>query len=101
MPSSPLPPVVGNQPREIVIRRNLSRSSALGFGAFWCLFVLGFVVGLAILGTAWVVFPIVLLVVGVTIMYRILRLGVVGNGAQLVISNLYWTYRLPRDEIQA
>jgi hypothetical protein len=86
----------------IVIRNpNVSRSTIVGFGTFWCVGLLAFVVGLAIVGSPTVIVPIVILAFGVVLMYRMWRLAVVAHDDQLVIFNYSRTYRLPRSEIEA
>jgi hypothetical protein len=84
----------------VIHNPNISRAGIIGFGTFWCLGVLAFVVGLAIHGTPVVIVPVVLLVFGLALMYRMWRLGIVSHGDTLIVRNLLRTHGLTRAEIE-
>jgi hypothetical protein len=78
----------------------LARLYALGFSIIWCVAVAGFAALAASQGSPFVVIPILMLVVGVTIGVRLWRLGVIARGDEFLVSNYFQTRHLTRAEIE-
>ena len=67
----------------------LTRLYALGFSIIWCVAVAGFAALAASQGSLFVVIPILMLVVGVTIGVRLWRLGVIARGDEFLVCNYF------------
>lgn len=78
----------------------LMRWYVRGFSLFWCGTVTVFVVVLATKGAGAVFVPILMLAFGVTLAYRLWRLGVSAHGDELVVRNHFRTRRLRRAEVE-
>ena len=89
-------------PRHLEIRLPpLARAWVVGFMSVWCaVVVVAGVRGLTSDPSAGLLVLVLMLGVGMTMGYRMSRLGVVAEGDTLVVRNHWRTHRFPRSEVR-
>jgi hypothetical protein len=86
------------QPSHIEIRQSrLLRAGIIGCAVVWCALLVGVVA--VTLPTPTMIVPVLMIAFGVLFMGRLATLSVAADDQDLVVRNVYRTWRLPRQDV--